>query len=136
MRKLKHLKSFESYTIQTVNSLLKHTRGNIVTSKEVLDYVKSKHRDLDDFEIGDLEEKILKYPNYKLLNVPISNIETPDKEINEDDVRIFQNLYSKTGQYPPIILDKQLNIIDGLYRLAAVKRSGDVSIKAYVGIGI
>lgn len=79
--------------------------GDILDEDLIYQYVKILHRNEDDFYEGDIVERIEKFNKYKLKEVPISDIETDEFQLDDDYVDDYIKKYKNSDDYPPIILD-------------------------------
>ena len=121
----------------TLNEWL-NEQQNIRTSDEIIDIVYDIHRDPSDFEDDDefsgLATNINKYDNYKLEEINISDIGKHHINFDTDRVKRIMDEILKNPNYPPIIYDKDIDlIVDGVHRFEALKLLGAKKIKAWVG---
>ena len=95
----------------------------------------SLHRNPDDFEDGDISDRIFQYEYYILDNqFPISDLE--EWEVQPYLVNDFIRQYKQNSDYPPIVIGKDnemFTIIDGIHRANALHELGLKTVKAYVG---
>lgn len=89
---------------------------------------------LIDFEEGDIENRLFKFNQYKLLMVSINKIRAGQWRIDQDKVNRFKSKILK-GEIPfPIVYDKRKHsIIDGSHRYEAFKSLGFNKIVVYIG---
>ena len=99
-----------------------------IPADEVLDHVMSLHTRDEDFEEGDLEERILRAGPYTLRRIKLDEIDSPWD--SDPDV---VDKYAKRRDPPAIVVDSELTIIDGTHRYEAWKQKGGFSIRAYIG---
>lgn len=99
------------------------------SNDEVANLVKSLHKNKEDFNDGDLLERIYKYPYYKLETIPLNFIEADEWHTEEE--RILD--YAQRGsEFPPIVLTPNCAIIDGSHRVKAAKIKNQKTILAYI----
>lgn len=101
-------------------------KGKKMSADDVFSYVKSIHPRHEDFEDGDLQERIYRYKSYVAKTVNIDDIDSPYYSDIEDE--------KLPKKYNPIVLTHDLIIIDGTHRYDMAKNTGINTIKAYVGI--
>lgn len=68
------------------------------------------------------------------MDVSINDIDIDEFYVDEGAVEDYQYHYASGSEFPPIVLNSDLSIIDGIHRVNAAYKSGLTSIKAYVGI--
>ncbi len=108
----------------------------IVSADEVYDWVFRNHRDgklgyHDDFEEGDIGDRIHRFKSYVLKELPLSTFNKDEFNWSEGDVEDFANLNTP---FPPVIYDPiEKSIIDGTHRINAALLRGNKTIRAYVG---
>jgi ParB-like nuclease domain len=112
--------------------------GDIVSEEYIYNYVQYLHDDYDGgFVDGDLGDRIEEYGRYKLMEIPISEIELDDFQVDDWAIVEYKNKIKETGDYPPIVLDDKQHgkygIIDGNHRGLALSEL-QKTIKAWVGI--
>ena len=103
-----------------------------VSATEVETLVRGHHHNEEDFQEGDLTERIEEHGPYELKkDVPIKSIISP-RAVDETMV----DEYVKLGlqAVPPIVVASNYEVIDGTHRFEAVKRLGGETIEAYVGV--
>ena len=110
---------------------------HIVASSKVVDDVLAIHQNRDDFDEGDLIDRIYFNDSYELKMIPIEDIVSPwhADEFKVDD---YVKRIGDKGDYPPIVVDAERNgtyeIIDGTHRYEALKLLGRKVVKAYAGV--
>jgi hypothetical protein len=112
--------------------------GDIFNVSDIYDYVQQLHyKRSEDFEDGDLSQRISHYDNYEVQEIPMDDITIDEYEIDEDDVQEYIELYEKNGTYPPIVIGHKHfgthDIIDGTHRANALNELGFKSIICFVG---
>ena len=107
-------------------------KEQIISSDELVEMVKRLHLNNEDFEQGDLEDRIRKHDLYKLVDADASDINEDMWNSDDDIVDDYQKRLEKEHNYPPIILDDDNTIIDGTHRAKALKNLGHKTIKAWV----
>jgi hypothetical protein len=111
------------------SSKKKPVKPQSYSSDEVAEIVREIHPRTEDFEDGDLEERILDHGPYVLKEVNVDSIES-EWGFNDDTAEEYSELKTKM---PPLVLDNELWIIDGTHRYEALKIKGTKKIMAYVG---
>lgn len=103
-----------------------------LTNYEIFDYVYKIHSRQQDFDEGDLEDRIYKFSKYILTKLPVKRLyEENNWQIDDHKVKKYINLGSTL---PPIVYDKvNYEIIDGSHRVAVAYQRGLKFINAYVG---
>lgn len=124
---MKYLKLFEDYN------------KSVITSDELIDIVYDIHRDPDDFydteDFSGLQTIINKYDLYSLKDININDIPKQHTNYSKDRVMDYIEMYKRNVNYPPIVYDSDLGlIIDGIHRFEALKRLGEKTILAFVGL--
>ena len=109
-------------------------KESVVTNDMVYQLVQKIHRDYDDFIDGDLGERLDKYKNYDLKEIDISNLNLEEWDVQDYLVDEIVQQMKQDKNYPPIVVDSQYGIIDGIHRANALDELGFKTIKAYVGI--
>ena len=82
---------------------------------------------------GDLGDRLDEYDNYILKEILIDKIDIEEWGFDMDDVEEYMKIYSKTKEYPPIVVSADYSIIDGTHRANALKHCGLKKILAFVG---
>jgi hypothetical protein len=102
------------------------------TAEEIYHYVIDLHGDED--EDSDLGDRIFRYEYYILTEVDIAKIDSP---YNIDDHRVeeYVGMYNIEKTYPPIVVDKDLTVIDGGHRYETLLHVGAKTIKVYKPCG-
>lgn len=103
-----------------------------ITPNELIQYVIKWHRRTQDFENGDLNFRIWKFTKYVLTQLPISELDMEEWQVDDEYVDEYARMDIRT--MPPIVYDADLEtMIDGMHRVNAVARQGGTHILAYVG---
>jgi hypothetical protein len=114
--------------------------GDILENETIYLYVEylviyGEKKDYDNcFVDGDLGDRLDEYENYKLEEISIDDLNLEEWEHDTFFSDIYKEKFLKTKDYPPIVVDSEYSIIDGLHRANALKRSGVEKILAFVGI--
>lgn len=134
----------EEYTpIQTTNTLLaamlELREDGIIESVDphaIFNQVKEIHREFRDIEEGDLPDRIYWFDEYKTSQIPLSQINLNEFEVDEDLVEDYiEYIKDSPTTMPPIVYDPVAgSVIDGMHRANAYARLGYDSIPAYVGL--
>ncbi len=108
--------------------------NNLVSSDEIVDIVMSLHTREEDFEDGDLIERIKYFPFYELKNVPLSSLDTDEFMTDDELVDKYAEEIKLNPDYPPIVFDPvNSSIIDGMHRVQSLEQLGYDTVRAYVG---
>lgn len=83
---------------------------------------------------GDLGDRIEEYSEYVLKEIDIKEIDIEEFILDEDLIEEYEEKYSKSKKYPPIVLDSDYRIIDGSHRFNVLYNLGITKILAFVGI--
>jgi hypothetical protein len=104
---------------------------NRVSSDEVEAMVVDIHHNKEDFDEGNLIDRIYEYDVYEERNIPIENITSPWEV---DEALVDEYVKKGSENMPPIVVDSDYDIVDGTHRFEAAKRLGLETIKAYIGV--
>jgi len=108
--------------------------GDVYEESEIYTYVQKLHyKRKEDFWEGDLGDRIEEYPYYVVREIPIDEIDMDVYQIDEDDLEEYIELFKELQSYPPIVLTKEYDIIDGTHRANALRELGLTSIICFVG---
>lgn len=108
--------------------------GDEISEEYIYNYVQYLHDDYEGaFIDGDLGNRIEEFEVYRFVELPISQIDLSEFDINNDSVEEYKNIIKNSGDYPPIVIDDDYRIIDGSHRALAVSELQD-KIKAWIGI--
>lgn len=101
------------------------------TNSPIIGLVYDNHKRLEDFEDGDIVDRIFAYSHYELREIHISGLDLNEFGIDEDTV----DGYVKNGDdVAPIIFGSDDgSIIDGNHRANAANVRGESTILGYVG---
>lgn len=109
--------------------------GETVPECDVYMLTKSVHSNVDDFDEGDIGERIEEFEFYVLKDVPLSEIEEPRYYVDEERVDEYLEMNPETA--PPIVLsyysDGSYLTIDGGHRITVALKRKQATIKAFVG---
>ena len=102
----------------------------------IFNQVKEIHREFRDIEEGDLPDRIYWFDEYKTSQIPLSQIDLNEFEVDEDLVEDYiEYIKDSPKTMPPIVYDPVAgSVIDGMHRANAYARLGYDSIPAYVGL--
>lgn len=108
--------------------------GEIVSDWDIVQKVKKIHYRRQDFEDGDIRERIEKFDLYILKEIPLDQIEKVWTYIDDDLVEEYMEEDSKT--MPPIVLGEywkgKYEIVDGGHRVETKREKEEETIFAYV----
>jgi len=117
-------------------AVVESSESQLIPSNYVLDEVESIHRNYDDFEDGDLAERILEHDYYKLVSLSIDRLDLDEWDVDEylvDDIVLMIRKNPKT--MPPIVIDgNDHSIIDGIHRANAYDQLGIKNIPALISV--
>ncbi len=86
------------------------------------------------FVDGNLGDRLDEYSEYILQEIPISKLTLDEWDIDEESVEEYKNIYMRDKEYPPIVVDKDYTIIDGIHRANAIHSTGQTTILAFIGL--
>ena len=107
-------------------------QNQVISSDDLFEMVRKLHLTHEDFEKGDLENRIRKHDFYKLINIDANLIDADMWNSDDDLVGDYEEYIKRKPNYPPIVLDDDNTIIDGTHRAKALKNLGHKTIKAWV----
>ena len=107
----------------------------IVDASHIYSIVKKIHRNFNDFDEGDITDRIYWFDQYKLVNFPLSKLNLNEWDVNEDLVADnIAKIMKSQHTMPPVVIDPFTNsIIDGTHRANAYAKLGYDTIPAYIG---
>lgn len=113
----------------------KYGKEDMIFYEDIIDYIKDKHHTLEDFEEGDIIERISQYYWYYLSEIKIKDTDYENYDYDQEKVNLMtQNIKENSFKYPPIIFDPlNKTVIDGIHRIRALKGLGVEKVKAYIG---
>jgi hypothetical protein len=108
--------------------------GTLLGPDDLIDDVRSQHHTPEDFDEGDLEDRLYAYRRYRLQNVPLDQIELDEWEVVEEWVADYVRRLGAGSEPPSPILRHDLGIIDGTHRLNALAQAGRTEVACWVGV--
>ena len=108
--------------------------GEIYDESDVYSYVQRIHSNEEDFDTGDLGQRIEHYKRYKIEIIDISKLNLDRFQIYPDVVNKYIKQYKKYGVYLPIVTTDDYEIIDGNHRATALNELGINKILGFVGM--
>jgi hypothetical protein len=130
-----------------LKSLLENTDplGTRLDSSEVYTDIQNLHdsnelQDEDDadengWEEGSIGERVFEFPYFELREIPMTDIDFEEFNIDDDKVEKFIEWYKKNKEYPLIVFNPYTkSIIDGIHRAMALNKLGLKKIKAWCGV--
>ena len=132
---------YDSYRFKKHLDIVNNSKvGDILDNETIYLYVEylvmyGEKQDYDNcFVDGNLGDRIDEYDRYKLKEIPISKLNLEEWDLDDSYVDIYKGKFLQNKDYPPIVIDDEYSIIDGLHRTVALKESGLEKIMAFVGI--
>jgi len=107
--------------------------GSEYPPNEIFEYIESFH-DVEDNDT-DFYERVFNHQKYILKEILMDSLNLDEYTLDDDKVEEYENGFKEYKKYPPIVVDDENSIIDGLHRANALKNLGYNTIKAYVGDG-
>lgn len=108
------------------------TAGQIVPHALVLDMVESNHGREEDFEEGDIINRINKFDFYVVKEMPLSDIDLTEWDVDEDYVDELTG--SEKAKLPLVYDNDARSIIDGIHRANNRHENGHKTILSLVGL--
>lgn len=106
-----------------------------MTADEIENYVRSIHDDEDDFNDGDLLERIHSFSKYTLMTLQTESIPHGQWSISDDLAEEYAQRILRGEEMPPIVIQESgMVIIDGTHRHQAALLAKQPMILAYVGL--
>ena len=105
----------------------------VISATDLYALIEEMHHSPEDFEGGDITDRIYAYDVYHLTEVPTKSIERGQWNVYKELSWRYQEMYSKGQEPPPIVIDENGNIIDGTHRHEAAYIVGKPTVLAYVG---
>lgn len=104
---------------------------------EAEEFTRATHRE-EDFDEGDILERIQAFAPYKLIKFPISRLRLNEWSVDEWKVDEIKDQIKNENKYIPILIADYgkgglVTVIDGTHRANAVREIGETYIWAYVG---
>lgn len=108
--------------------------SKLVPNETVYVMVQNMHRNPEDFDEGDIAQRLDEYDQYKLKEVPIKDLNLNEWDVRDYLVKDFIKKIKEHPDYPPIVVSHDMSIIDGIHRVNALAKLGHKKVKAYVGV--
>ncbi len=108
--------------------------GEVYDESDVYSYVQRIHSNEEDFDTGDLGQRIEDYKQYKVQSIDVSKLNLDRFQIYPDVVEKYIKQYENYGAYLPIVTTHDYEIIDGNHRATALSELGINKILGFVGI--
>ncbi len=109
-------------------------KKKLIPNEDVYVMVQKLHRNPDDFFEGDLGKRLDDYEYYELKDIDISDLNLDEWDVRDYLVERIRKEIEKNPKYPPVVIDHEMSIIDGIHRANALNELGYNKIKAYVGV--
>jgi hypothetical protein len=102
-----------------------------ISGDELSDYAEEWHHREEDWETGNLLNRITSFKRYALETLNLDSLNAHEWDVHDDLVNHYAGLASNA---PPIIYDDvNKSIIDGTHRVNAALARGETTVPAYVG---
>lgn len=112
--------------------------GDIISNEDIYQYIEYLTIQADKYEYsfvdGDLAERIEEYSEYVLKELILDALDLDEWDVDKDTANEYRLKYLKGKEYPPIVVDADYSIIDGIHRANGLKKAGLTKILAFVGI--
>jgi hypothetical protein len=112
--------------------------GDVLDNDDIYQYVEYLTIQAGKYEYsfvdGDLAERIEEYSKYVLKELLLDALYLNEWDLDKVDVEEYRLKYLKGKEYPPIVVDADYSIIDGIHRANGLKRAGLTKILAFVGL--
>jgi hypothetical protein len=102
-----------------------------ISSTELLGMVRELHHRTEDFEEGDLPDRILAHDVYELRSIPLSRLDLDEFTVHPAYVDDIKSEMRSKKSHPPIVVGSDCGIIDGIHRANALRELGQTSVLAY-----
>lgn len=127
---------------ELINKVVNSPVGTELPESDIYQYCEYLQQYHEDWEEGNIDERIEKYSKFKLIDLPLDLVDLHRFHIDDEKVEDFKQKFSEQKTYPPIIVDKKsgglnkglFEIIDGNHRANALHHLGEKTIKAWVGV--
>ena len=104
-----------------------------ISASELEGILRTIHGNKEEFEEGDLLDRLYNFNVYELQTVPLHETDFDSYAIYDDIVeRYILDIQNKLSVFPPVI-NKNLSIIDGAHRINAYLNLGLKEALMYVG---
>jgi hypothetical protein len=122
--------------VQAMRELREDGTVDSVDANTIYRTVQSAHHTPEDFEEGDIGDRIYWFDDYKLTSLPVANLNLNEYYVDEDLVDDYvEQIQHSPNTMPPIVYDPiAKSIIDGIHRAAAYSKLGHATIPAYSGL--
>jgi len=107
--------------------------GTTIKESEIYQYVETLHVNGDDFEDGDIGDRIEESESYVLKKVLLSDLDLEEWYFDEEVAEEYAAKYVETNYIPPIVVSAAGSIVDGTHRANSVRLAGKDYILAFVG---
>jgi len=87
----------------------------------------------DSFIDGDLGDRLDWFTKYELKKIPLYKLSLDNWDTDEENIDVYKDKYLNTKEYPPIVVESDLTIRDGVHRANALSVAGEEYILAFVG---
>lgn len=117
------------YNVKYSKKSFSFSEGEIVSSQRVYDYCKTIHHQEEDFEDGDIGDRLLQFDSYIVRILPLNKIEYDMYYTDNYTVEEYSNF---EGPMPPVVINENYCIEDGCHRCKAAYMRCDSSIACLV----
>lgn len=105
-----------------------------ISPNDLWEIIQDLHTNKDDFEEGDLYDRVHACLTYELMDIPVKLLDAEEWATDEYKIEKYVNMNSEN--MPPIVIHSFGNgysIVDGTHRLNAQIKLKKETIRAYVG---
>ena len=108
---------------------------NNASSGELDRLVFRSHHTPEDFDEGDIQERIDKFDYYHLVKINLKTLDRDEFDVNYGLVEYYVEKIKNEGieNMPPMLISDSLEIIDGIHRLNALLDFGVDEATVYLG---
>ena len=106
------MKTFRQFILESISNL------NTIEAHELLQQIYKHHHSPQDFDEGDITDRIYKHDTYQLKKVPLKKVKVGQWHTDPEMVGQYKKNLEKT-ESPPIVIKPNGTIIDGSHRAEA-----------------
>jgi hypothetical protein len=132
LKYIEYITEISKWKKSWVNEDWERKVGSEYPPHEILEYVETFHGQDGD---TDFYERIMSHDKFILKEIDINTLDLDEYQLDPEKVDEYKLDFNKYKKYPPIVIDDENSIIDGLHRANALSELGYNNIKVYVGDG-